>query len=175
MVDSEEEYIKKNNVIQQSNSLNILDSSFFKIANLFVSFFYLLVILSVYMQFVPILNQNWFNLGTGKFVGIAAICGIFCVLTKNYFAAFFISLFSSFFVFHEVIIFYDNYAIELGQELGSNGVFRLVFGIFADAFKIKYGAFWALLGSVISFISVSIVWISNTVTQNRLSLNKVSE
>ena len=102
---------------------------------------------------------------------IAAIFGIYCLFIKNYFAAFFISLFSSFFVFHEVIIFYDDYAIELGKELGPDGTFRLVFEIFSNAFKINFGAFWAVCGSLVSFCLVTITWIINTF-QNNIATNK---
>lgn len=141
-------------------------------ANIFVLSLYLILILSVFLQFTPIQTGNWFNLGMGKYVGIAAIFGIYSILTKNYFAAFFISLFSSFFVFHEVIIFYDNYAIELGKELTSNGIYRLVFEIFKNAFDIKYGAFWAVLSSLVSFIVITFTWITNTFINNRISLEK---
>ena len=133
---------------------------------------YLLLIGSVFSQFVPIQTGNWFNIGMGKYVGLAAIFAIYSLFVKNYFVAFFISLFSAFFVFHEVIIFYDNYAIELGRELGSDGSFRLVFSIFSDAFNWKYGAYSALLGSLTSLIVVSIAWLFNTVFENRLQQSK---
>ena len=174
-MDENEEYIQKNHdYIKQSYSqLNSSSHLFF--VNITVLILYAVLIFSVFMQFIPIHNSNWFNLGMGKYVGIAAIFGIYCILTKNYFAAFFISLFSSFFVFHEVIIFYDNYAIELGKELGSDGTYRLVFEIFSNAFNIKYGAFWAVFGSLLSFISVTYAWITNTIIQNRLLLNKATD
>ena len=172
MVDLEEEYIKKHDDTQESNSLNSPTSLLLNFLSLVVTVFYIIVIGSVYLQFVPILNQNWFSLGTGKFIGIAAIFGIYCILIKNYFAAFFISLFSSFFVFHEVIIYYDNYAIELGQELGSNGTFRFVFEIFANAFNLKYGAFWAVFGSLVSLLIISFAWITNTINENKTIENR---
>ena len=167
-----DDYIKKDIDYKKGNDSVLESKELFLVVNLFVLSFYVVLIFSVFIQFIPIQTGNWFNLGMGKYIGLAAIFGIYSVLTKNYFAAFFISLFSSFFVFHEVIIFYDNYAIELGKELGSDGTFRLVLGIFADAFNIKYGAFWALFGSTLSFIIVTLAWISNTVKQNRLMMKK---
>lgn len=129
---------------------------------------YLILIGTTLIQFIPINNQNWFNLGMGKLVGFTAIFAILCIINKNYFAAFFISLFSAFFAFHEIIIFYDNYAIELGQELGDDGVFRSLYEIFKNEIftKPQYGAFWAIISSSISLITVSIDWIINTIIVN---------
>ncbi len=174
------EYNDYNNIKKDDSFVKKLPSDkndivILTIANLLVASLYLIIVFSVFMQFIPIQSGNWFNLGMGKYVGLAAIFGFYCILTKNYFATFFISLFSSFFVFHEVIIFYDNYAIELGKELTSDGVYRLVFEIFKNAFDIKYGAFWVALCSVLSFIIVTYAWITNTVIQNRLTLDKASE
>lgn len=167
MYDTDEDYIKKESDYEK----NIRKENSFKFEFLFINIFilisYLIIISSVFLQFIPIQPGNWFNLGMGKYVGLAVIFGSYFILTKNYFPAFFISLFSSFFVFHEVIIFYDNYAIELGQELGSNGTFRLVFEIFKNAFNVKYGAFWAVFGSIISLIIISLAWIANNVVENQ--------
>lgn len=145
----------------------------FSFINLFAVFLYLVLIVSVFLPFVPINNGAWFSIGMGKYIGIAAIFAIYALLVKNYFAAFFISIFASFFVFHEVIIFYDNYAIELGKELTSEGTFRFVFDIFKDAFQVKFGAFWASLSSLSSLVIVLIGWIKNTVDDNKLASNKV--
>ncbi len=145
----------------------------FNIFNLFAVLLYLILIISVFIPFVPINNGAWFSIGMGKYIGIAAIFAIYALFVKNYFAAFFISIFASFFVFHEVIIFYDNYAIELGKELTSEGTFRFVFDIFKDAFQVKFGAFWASLSSLSSLVIVLIGWIKNTVDDNKLASKKV--
>ena len=174
MYDSDD-YVKKNQDYIKQNNFQLDPKVHLFFVNFTVLILYAVLIFSVFLQFIPIHSGNWFNLGMGKYVGIAAIFGIYCILTKNYFAAFFISLFSSFFVFHEVIIFYDNYAIELGKELGSDGTFRLVFEIFSNAFNIKYGAFWAVFGSLLSFVSVTYAWIANTFIQHRLLSDKASD
>lgn len=118
-------------------------------------------------KFIPINNLSWFNLGMGKLVGIGAIFAIFFVLINDYFIPFFISIFSGFFSIHELIIFYDNYAIEAGKELGEDGVFRSLFDIFNNAFNFHFGFFWAIIGSSLSFIAVTIAWILHTYYTNR--------
>ena len=154
---SNNEYTKK--------SFNIFNTPFLRIIAVIC---YLILIGTALIQFIPINNLNWFNLGMGKLVGLSAIFGILCILNKNYFAAFFISLFSAFFAFHEIIIFYDNYAIELGQEIGDDGVFRSLYEIFKDEIfsKPQFGAFWAIMSSSISLFTISIDWIINTIIVN---------
>lgn len=120
---------------------------------------YIILAVSVLIKFIPIIEGNWLTLGMGKLVLLASLVSIWLVYTKKFFACFFISLFASFFVVHEIIIFYDNYAIELGKELTSEGLFRSVVALFKDALQFKFGAFWATLGSVFSLIFVTIGWI----------------
>lgn len=127
---------------------------------------YLIVIISALIRFIPINSHSWFDLGMGKYIGIASIFAIYFIVLKNYFAAFFISIFASFFVFHEIIIFYDNYAIELGKELGDTGLFRSIPGIFENICNIKLGAFWAIIGSLLSLMFVTLSWISHTIKVN---------
>jgi hypothetical protein len=145
----------KNNV-----DFNIyLNKSFLNILTFFTALFYLFIIYSTLIQFIPIVRDNWFNIGMGKYVGLAAIFAIFSLFYKNFFVAFFISIFAGFFTFHELIIFYDNYSIELGQELMDNGAFRYLPDIVKNAYNFKFGFFWSILGSSLSLISVSICWI----------------
>ncbi len=127
---------------------------------------YLILVASVFFKFVPIIDGNWFSIGMGKLVLLSSLCGIAAIIRKNYFAAFFISLFSLFFVFHEIIIFYDDYAIKLGKELNPGGVFRSVIELYRDAFSAKCGAFWSMIGSGLSMILICVAWIGNVVIEN---------
>ena len=140
----------------------------FDILSILASLCYLVFTVSILIQFVPINELNWFNLGMGKYLGFATIFAILCLYVKNYFAAFFISLFAAFFSFHEIIIFYDNYAIELGKELGSDGVFRSLVEIFVNEIvkKPNYGAFWAIFSSTLSLFFVSLAWMRNIIIGN---------
>ena len=124
---------------------------------------YIVFIISILMKFIPIKDLSWFKLGMGKYLGIASIFAILSIFYKNYFAAFFISLFATFFSFHEIIIFYDSYAIELGKELGDDGLFRSVIEIFIKEIggNPEYGGFWAILSSSLSLIFVSLGWMKN--------------
>ncbi len=151
---------------ENTNKDKHFEFDFLKIAAIFC---YIAIIVASKIQFIPINQLNWFQLGMGKYVGIAAIFAIFSLAMKNYFAAFFISIFSAFFSFHELIIFYDNYAIELGSELGSDGAFRYVSQIFDDALKYNYGAFWAVYGSCFSLVFVLIGWVRKVFKENRLA------
>ena len=141
--------------------------------NLFTIICYLIFIFSIKIKFISINELDWYNLGMGKYIGLFAIIGIYCIFRRNYFAAFFISLFAAFFCVHEVIIFYDNYAIELGRELGDDGLYRSVIDIFfVEVFKNpRIGAFWAISSSVFSLLLVTIAWIKNIINKNDLISN----
>ncbi len=130
------------------------------------SVLYVILIAGVFLKFVPICEGNWFTIGMGKLVLLGSVFGIVAILNKNYFAAFFISLFAFFFLFHEIIIFYDDYAIKLGKELNPGGVFRSVLEVYRDAFSAKCGAFWSLIGSGLSLILICVAWIKNIVSEN---------
>ena len=83
MDNSEDYYIKKP---QES----IKPFSKYNIFSIIAFFAYLLLIMSVFSQFVPIQTGNWFNIGMGKYVGLSAIFAIYALFVKNYFVAFFI-------------------------------------------------------------------------------------
>ena len=127
---------------------------------------YVILLTSIFFRFVPICEASWFSIGMGKLVLLGSVTGIATILRKNYFAAFFISLFAVFFLFHEIIILYDDYAIKLGKELNPGGVFRSVLELYRDAFTAKCGAFWALIGSGVSLILICVAWIKNIVSEN---------
>lgn len=159
---------KKNN--EKNNFFYNLD-----ILSFFAIICYFIFTISILIKFIPISDLTWFKMGMGKYVGIASIFAILCLLYKNYFAAFFISLFAVFFSFHEIIIFYDNYAIELGKELGDDGVFRSLVDIFINeiAKHPTYGAFWAILSSLMSLLFVSLSWMKNIISENIALHDKV--
>ncbi len=138
---------------------------------------YIAFIISIKIQFISINELDWYHLGMGKYLGLFAILGIICIFNKKYYAAFFISLFAAFFSFHEVIIFFDNFAIEKGCELGDDGLYRSIIGIFLDEVikKPQLGAFWAIFSSSFSLFFVSIIWILNTINENILVLKQNSK
>lgn len=165
----QDNYQRKNNNEQNNIFYNLDILSFFAIICYFIFTF------SILIKFIPISDLTWFKMGMGKYVGIASIFAILCLLYKNYFAAFFISLFAAFFSFHEIIIFYDNYAIELGKELGDDGIFRSLVDIFINeiAKQPTYGAFWAILSSLSSLLFVSLAWMKNIISENIALHDKV--
>ncbi len=150
-----------NNEYYEKNSNKISFKSFF-ILDLLTFFAYIGIVVSALIPFLPINELSWFKIGMGKYVGVAVIFSIYFLYIKNYFASFFISLFSSFFAIHELIIFFDNYAIELGKELGNDGVYRFIPDIFVKICDYRYGVFWAILCSLLSLIFVTINWIRFT-------------
>ncbi len=131
-----------------------------------------ITLVSCFLKFVPITDLSWFNMGTGKLIVLFSFIGLFLNLKKEYFGSFFITIFLSFFVIHEVIISYDSYAIALGKECGEDGTFRLVFDLFKDAYDPHCGSLWATLGSISSFILVTFAWIFKTIEQNQEAKNK---
>ena len=128
---------------------------------------YALIIVGVNLRFIPINDGSWLSIGMGKLVLIGSILGIIASLRRKNFASFFISLFILFFVFHEIIVFYDLYAINLGKELTSDGVYRSVIQIYKEAFtSLGSGAFWSLLGGLLSILSVLFNWLITIVNDN---------
>lgn len=120
---------------------------------------FIIVGASTFLNFTPVVAQNWRASGVGLPVMISCLVGAGLMLRKNYFAGFFIAIFAAFFLTHEIIIVYDNKAVELGQELGVNGWFRPVLMVYQDAFTFQTGAFWALTGIIIALTSICIGWI----------------
>lgn len=127
---------------------------------------FLTVVASTFLNFTPVVAQTWRAGGIGLPVMLACVAGAVFMLFRNYFAGFFIAVFSGFFLTHEIIIIYDNKAVELGRELGSDGWFRLVFDVYRDAFAFNTGAFWALLGVLLAMTGVCVGWVLNIVRMN---------
>lgn len=127
---------------------------------------FLTVVASTFLNFTPVVAQTWRAGGIGLPVMLACVAGAVFMLFRNYFAGFFIAVFSGFFLTHEIIIIYDNKAVELGRELGSDGWFRLVFDVYRDAFAFNTGAFWALVGVLLAMTGVCVGWVLNIVRLN---------
>lgn len=87
--------------------------------------------------------------GIGIPVIIGCVAGCIMLLMRNYFSAFFIAVFSAFFITHEIIIIYDNRAVELGQEMLRSGYLRSVFELYKNALSAK-GALLGVVGSAIA-------------------------
>ncbi|HNX77350.1 MAG TPA: hypothetical protein PLM07_10470 [Candidatus Rifleibacterium sp.] len=129
---------------------------------------------STSMNFTPAVAQNWRSAGVGLPVMISCILGAFLMFRRDFFSGFFITIFAGFFLTHEIIIIYDNKAVELGQELGVNGWFRPVMEVYRDAFSFNTGAFWALVGVLIALVSVVAGGMFEVVDSNRLALQKAT-
>lgn len=126
-----------------------------------------IIIGSVFLQFIPVNDSNWFTLGMGKVVAFGSLLGILYTIKKNYFGAFFICIFCFFFTVHEIIVYYDNYAILLGKECGDDGVFRSVIELFRNALTVKCGCFWSFNCSTLNFLLVSFAWMNKIVADNK--------
>lgn len=133
---------------------------------------FVVLAVSTSVNFVPIIEKAWRETPVGFAVLIFSVLGCVFMERKNYFAAFFIAVFSAFFLTHDIIIVYDSKAVEMGKELGPDGWFRPVFLIFKDAFSFKSGAFFALIGVVASLTGICLGWSTNVVKENRLAARK---
>jgi hypothetical protein len=89
---------------------------------------------------------------------LSGVIGMALVLKRRYFSAFMIGTFAAFFISHEIIICYDDKAIEMGRELGPDGWFRLVAMVFHDAMNVSHGSFWAVTGSSLALIAILVGW-----------------
>lgn len=127
---------------------------------------FLTVVASTFLNFTPVVAQTWRAGGIGLPVMLSCFAGAIFMLFRNYFAGFFVAVFSGFFLTHEIIIIYDNKAVELGRELGPDGWFRLVFDVYRDAFAFNTGAFWALVGVLLAMTGVCIGWVLNIIRMN---------
>ncbi|NCB39212.1 MAG: hypothetical protein EOM80_10610 [Erysipelotrichia bacterium] len=128
---------------------------------------FLIIGLSTYLDFTPVVAKNWRENGVGMQVLVACMAGSFLMLKRCHFAGFFIVIFTAFFLTHGIIIVYDTRAIELGKEIGPDGWFRSVLMIYQDAFNVHFGAFWAMFGTVISFLGIFIGWIQAVRRDNK--------
>ncbi len=124
---------------------------------------------STFLDFTPVVAQNWRASGVGLPVMISCLIGAYAMARRDFFTGFFIAIFAGFFLTHEIIIIYDNKAVEMGMELGPNGWFRPVLNIYRDAFSFNTGAFWALIGVLIALFSVVTGGLVDTVSKNHMA------
>lgn len=127
---------------------------------------------STFLDFTPVVAQNWRASGVGLPVMISCLFGAYAMARRDFFTGFFIAIFAGFFLTHEIIIIYDNKAVEMGMELGANGWFRPVLNIYRDAFSFNTGAFWALVGVMITLASVIVGGLLDVVDKNQIALAK---
>jgi hypothetical protein len=128
---------------------------------------FVMIVYATFLPFTPIDGRTWRELGVGFPVLIASIFGIGFVLKQKYFAAFFIAMFAAFFVSHEIIICYDNRAVEMEKELGPDGWFRLIAMIFRDAMTMGHGSYWGIIGSSLTLLAILIRWPYQAYLENK--------
>ncbi|PKL48934.1 MAG: hypothetical protein CVV42_08035 [Candidatus Riflebacteria bacterium HGW-Riflebacteria-2] len=111
-----------------------------------------LIVFSTFLDFTPVCLKSWRAGGVGLPVMLSCMLGTVLALRRNYFTAFFIGIFAAFFLTHEIVVIYDNRAVELGKELTSDGWFRSVIQVYLDALQPGYGAFWGFIGATLASI-----------------------
>ncbi|MDD3375821.1 MAG: hypothetical protein PHF08_00050 [Candidatus Riflebacteria bacterium] len=140
-------------------------------------FFLVLTIFSVFGQFTSISQASWINVGMGIPVMISCFAAMILLIYDQYFFVFFILIFNLFFLFHDIIIIYDNEAVLRGLEIAAEetpGLYRYVADIFSDAFKFRTRAIWSFIGLFFSFISLIVAWINKILTDNKLATQKIT-
>jgi len=128
---------------------------------------FVIVAISTFLKFVPIVNQNWISMGIGLPVMFTALAGAFFVLYKNHFAAFFAAMFSAFFIVHGVIIAYDKKAIAADAVFNPGGYMRSIPLLFKDAMVPASGAFWGVTGASLALFALLVGWILKIYEQNK--------
>lgn len=128
---------------------------------------FVIVAISTFIKFVPIVETNWIKMGIGLPVMFTALSGAFFVLYKNHFAAFFAAMFSAFFIVHGVLIAYDKKAIAADAVFNPGGYMRSIPLLFKDAMVPASGAFWGLCGASLALFALLISWILKIHEQNQ--------
>lgn len=142
------------------------DSAMGSLANVISSFGFMVIAVSTFLKFVPIVDKTWISMGIGFPVMLTALLGAILVSFKKHFAAFFAVMFPAFFITHGIIIAYDSKAISLGAVSGAEGWMRSIPMIFVDAMVPSSGAFWGLIGVAVAFSALTIGWILKIVNSN---------
>lgn len=127
---------------------------------------FIILFASNFLSFAPIEERTWREIGVGFPVMIGSIFAVMMILNRKYFSSFFIGMFSAFFITHEIIICYDNKAVEMGRELGPEGWFRSVAMLFSDALNPEFGAFWAVAGVCLALVALIIGWVRTIYLDN---------
>lgn len=128
---------------------------------------FILVIFSTFLDFTPVCLRSWRAGGVGLPVMLSCLAGTVLALRRSFFSSFFIGIFAAFFLTHEIIVIYDNRAVELALELKPDGWFRSVIQVYLDALQPGYGAFWGLIGATIASI-VPLIGLAIEVRQKNL-------
>lgn len=144
------------------------------IPGLIIAAGFALVVFSTFLDFTPVCLRSWRAGGVGLPVMLFSMAGIVLALRRNFFTTFFIGVFAAFFLTHEIIVIYDNRAVELAQELKPDGWFRSVIQVYLDALQPKYGAFWGIIGVTIATL-VPLIGIAFEVRQKNLEAAYTSE
>ncbi len=132
-----------------------------------------LIVFSTFLDFTPVCQRSWRTGGVGLPVMLSCLAGVILALRKNYFTSFFIGIFAAFFLTHEIVVIYDNRAVELGLELKPDGWFRSVIQVYLDALQPGYGAFWGFIGSTLASL-VPLVGMALEVRQKNLAAAEAS-
>ncbi|MDD3000240.1 MAG: hypothetical protein PHF29_00615 [Candidatus Riflebacteria bacterium] len=139
--------------------------------------FLAITIFAVFGQFTSLSQASWVKIGMGIPVMISCFVAMILLLYDHYFFVFFILIFNLFFLFHDIIIIYDNEAVMRSLEIATEntpGLYRYVVDIFSDAFKFGTSAIWAFIGLLSSFIFLIVAWIYKILTDNKLATQKTT-
>lgn len=128
---------------------------------------FFVIFISNFLSFAPIEARTWREIGVGMPVMLGCIFGIVMILQRQFFSSFFVGMFTAFFITHEIIICYDNKAVEMGKELTSDGFFRSVVLLFQDALNPSFGSFWALTGVSVALAATFIGWLVAVYRENQ--------
>ncbi len=128
------------------------------LAELIAALGFLMIVVANFLSFAPIEERTWREIGVGFPVMLISVVGIILVIRRRFFSAFMIGMFAAFFITHEIIICYDNKAIEIRRELGPDGWFRLVAMVFHDAMNMAHGSFWGVAGSSLAVLAILVGW-----------------
>jgi hypothetical protein len=131
---------------------------------------FFIMIISNFFSFAPIEERTWREIGVGIPVIFACLGGMALIFRRDFFSSFFIAMFCAFFITHEIIICYDNRAVEMGKELGAEGWFRPVVMIFKDAMNPSFCTFWALSGISLALAAIITGWLFQVYQGNKKAL-----
>ncbi len=144
------------------------------VTGVIISAGFILVVFSTFLDFTPVCLRSWRAGGVGLPVMLSCLAGTVLALRRSFFSSFFIGIFAAFFLTHEIIVIYDNRAVELALELKPDGWFRSVIQVYLDALQPGYGAFWGLIGATIASI-VPLIGLAIEVRQKNLEAAYTSQ
>jgi len=166
--------MQENIMDNNEGSKEFTDGFALSIPGVIIAAGFALIIFSTFLDFTPVCLRSWRAGGVGLPVMLFSMAGIVLALRRNFFTTFFIGVFAAFFLTHEIIIIYDNRAVELAQELKPDGWFRSVIQVYLDALQPRYGAFWGVIGGTITTL-VPLIGIAFEVRQKNLEATYMAE